>query len=102
VKSIYIDILRYVNEVTQMVKTIKVFGGEPPCAKCKAVEKTFNEAVKEMGLDAQVVHVSAMSEEADKYDILSTPAVVINDRLILSGKLPSKEEVKRILEKEVK
>ncbi len=101
-KNLYIEKLRFVNEVTQMAKTIKVFGGEPPCAKCKAVEKTFNEAVKEMGLDAQVVHVSAMSEEADKYDILSTPAVVINDRLIVSGKLPSKEEAKRILEKEIK
>jgi small redox-active disulfide protein 2 len=83
-------------------KIIKIFGGEPPCARCRAVEKGLNEAIKEMGLDAQVVHVSALSEEADKYDILSTPAVVINEKLVVKGTVPSKEELKKILEKEIK
>jgi small redox-active disulfide protein 2 len=81
---------------------IKVFGGEPPCARCKSVEKGLNEAIKEMGLDVQVIHVSALSEEADKYDILTTPAVVINEKVVVKGIVPSKEELKKILEKEIK
>jgi len=79
---------------------IKVFGGSPPCARCKSVEKGLNEAIKEMGLDAQVVPVSALSDEADKYDILTTPAVVINEKVVVKGRVPSKEELRKILEKE--
>jgi small redox-active disulfide protein 2 len=83
-------------------KVIKVFGGDPPCARCKSVEKALKEAVKEMGLDVQVVHASALSEEADKYDILTTPAVVIDEKVVVKGIVPSKEELKKILEKEIK
>jgi small redox-active disulfide protein 2 len=80
---------------------IKVFGGEPPCAKCKATERVAIAAVTELGLSAKVVHISAMSEEADKYDIMLTPAVVINEKVVLSGKVPTKEEFKMILQKEI-
>lgn len=83
-------------------KIIKIFGGEPPCARCRAVEKGLNAAIKEMGLDAQVIHVSALSEEADKYDILTTPAVVIDEKVVVKGTVPSKEELKKILEKEIR
>jgi small redox-active disulfide protein 2 len=82
-------------------QVIKIFGGEPPCAKCKATERVATAAVAELGLSAKVVHVSAMSEEADRYDIMLTPAVVINDRVVLSGKVPTKEEFKKILQKEM-
>jgi len=83
-------------------KKIIVFGGSPPCAKCKNVEKVFNEAVKEMGLDAQVVHLSALSGEADKYGIMLTPSVVINEKVVVKGRVPSKEDVKKILQEELK
>lgn len=79
-------------------KKITVFGGSPPCAKCKHVEKTFSEVVNELGLDAMVVHASALSDEADKYGIMISPAVVINEKVVLSGKVPSKEEAKKILQ----
>lgn len=83
-------------------KIIKVFGGSPPCAKCKGVEKGLNEAIKEMGLDAQVVPVSALSDEADKYDIMITPTVVINEKVVVKGRAPSKQELRKILEEEFK
>ena len=83
-------------------KKITVFGGSPPCAKCKSVEKTFNEAVKELGLDAPVVHASALSVEADQYGIMMSPAVVINEKVVLIGRVPSKEEAKKILQEEFK
>jgi len=82
-------------------QVIKIFGGEPPCAKCKATERVATAAVAELGLNAKVVHISAMSEEADRYDIMLTPAVVINDKVVLSGKVPTKEEFKKILQKEM-
>ena len=80
---------------------IKVFGGSPPCAKCKNVEKCLKEAVKELGLDAEVVAVSALSDEADRYDIMITPAVVINERVVLKGRSPPKEELKHIIQREL-
>jgi small redox-active disulfide protein 2 len=83
-------------------QVIKIFGGEPPCAKCKATERVATAAVTELGLNAKVVHISAISEEADRYDIMLTPAVVINDKVVLSGKVPTKEEFKKILQKEIK
>ena len=79
---------------------IKIFGADPPCAKCRATARVATEASKEIGLNAKVAHISALSDEADKYEILSTPAVVINDKVVLSGRVPSKEEFKNLLIKE--
>ncbi len=81
---------------------ILIFGGEPPCARCKATEKSLREAVAELKLDAEILHVSALSPEADKYDILSTPAVVINDKVVLAGKVPDKKAAVEILKREYK
>ena len=83
-----------------MVIKIWVFGGEVPCARCKATEKVVKEAASELKLDVEIAHVSALSEQADKYDILSTPAVVVNDKLLISGKVPDKETMKDLLWKE--
>jgi len=80
---------------------IKVFGGEPPCAKCKNVEKAIKEAINELNLDAEVVHVSALSDEADKYDIMITPSVVVNEKVVTRGQMLSKGEFKKILEREL-
>ncbi|MDH5810657.1 MAG: thioredoxin family protein [Candidatus Methanomethylicaceae archaeon] len=81
--------------------SIKIFGADPPCARCKATERVAVEASKELGLSVKVTHVSALSDEADKYDILSTPAVVINDKVVFSGRVPSKEEFKNLLIREL-
>ncbi len=83
-----------------MANKIWVFGGEVPCARCKATEKVVKEVASELKLDVEVVHASALSEQADKYDILSTPAVVINEKLVISGKVPDKETMKDLLRKE--
>lgn len=81
---------------------IVIFGGEPPCARCKATEKVFREAAQELKLDAEIVHTPATSPEADKYDILSTPAVVINEKIVISGRVPDKKSAIEILKKEFK
>jgi small redox-active disulfide protein 2 len=76
---------------------IKVCGSDPPCHRCKITEKIVKEAALELGLDAQVSHLSAYSAEADSYGIMLTPTIVIDGKLTLSGKVPSKGEMKRIL-----
>lgn len=83
------------------MSSIIVIGTDPPCARCRATEKLVSEVVKELGLNLEVRHISILSEEASKYDVFVTPAVVINDKVVLSGKVPSKEEIKKIIKNEL-
>ncbi len=79
---------------------IRVFGTVPPCAKCKIAEKVVREAVKELGYaDVEVTKEDALSEEAGKLGIMMTPTVLVNGKVIKVGGVPSKEEVKRAIEK---
>ncbi|MCC6013504.1 MAG: thioredoxin family protein [Candidatus Verstraetearchaeota archaeon] len=84
------------------MSVIKIFGSDPPCARCRATEKIVKEVVKELNLNVDVKHISVFSEEADKYGITTTPAVVINDKIVFSGRVPTKEEIKDIILRELK
>ncbi|MCM8777762.1 MAG: thioredoxin family protein [Candidatus Omnitrophica bacterium] len=66
------------------------------CPKCQAVEKVVKEAVEEMKIDATVSHLYDIRQFA-KYGVTITPAVVIDGKVVLAGKVPSKEEVKNII-----
>jgi small redox-active disulfide protein 2 len=73
---------------------IKVLG--TGCAKCKTLEKYTREAVAETGISAEIEKVE------DIYKIMAmgvmhTPALVINQKVVLSGRLPSVAEIKEIL-----
>lgn len=69
---------------------IKVYG--PGCAKCVAVEKLVREVVSQKSPDISVEKISDIREMM-KAGILSTPAVVIDGVLKLSGRVPSREEI---------
>ncbi len=69
---------------------IKILGSG--CAKCKKLEELAREAVNDLGAQANVVHVTDMNAIM-AYPILSTPALVINEQLKTSGRLPRKEEI---------
>ncbi len=73
---------------------IKILG--PGCAKCKQLEKEVEEVVKEMGLNVPVEKVTDM-KKIMKYPILMTPGLVINEELVVSGKVPSKAEITRYI-----
>jgi small redox-active disulfide protein 2 len=73
---------------------IKVLG--PGCANCKRLEKNVQLAVKELGIDAKVEKVTDMSAFA-QYGAMSSPALVVDEELKLTGKVPSPEEIKRYL-----
>ena len=69
---------------------IKVLG--PGCAKCQQLEKTVKEVVKELGIDAGIEEVKDIKKIME-YPILTTPGLVINEKLVVSGRVPTKSEV---------
>ena len=73
---------------------IKILG--TGCAKCHSLEKIVKEVVAELHLDATVEEVKDMKQILD-YKILMSPGLVINEKVVLSGKVPNKAEMERIL-----
>ncbi|MFH0999363.1 MAG: thioredoxin family protein [Bacteroidota bacterium] len=73
---------------------IKVLG--TGCAKCKALEKATKEAVEKTGVNATVTKVEDIVEIM-QYGIMSTPALAIDGRVIIKGRVPSIEELQQIL-----
>ena len=83
-----------------MIK-VKVFGTTPPCAKCKETEKRAKNVANKYPGKVEVTKFDALSDEGDKYDIMITPTVVINERVIAAGKLISEGELEKSIKKEL-
>lgn len=76
---------------------IKVLG--PGCANCHKMEELAKKAVNELGIDARIEKISEI-QEIMKYT-MSTPGLVVNNRLKHSGKpLPNLEKVKALIKEE--
>jgi small redox-active disulfide protein 2 len=69
---------------------IKVLGSG--CDNCKKVEAMARQAVAHLGLEAQVEKVTEHAEIM-KYPILATPGLVINEKLVSAGRIPTEAEV---------
>ena len=76
--------------------TIKVLG--PGCANCKKLEALARQAVAAAGLEAEVVKVSAM-KDIMAYDLMATPGLVIDDKLVSSGRIPTLAEIREWLKR---
>lgn len=70
--------------------TIKVLG--PGCANCQKVEAVARNAVNEMGMEAEMIKITNYAEIME-YPILSTPGLVINEKLVCAGRIPNQAEV---------
>ncbi len=70
--------------------TVKVLG--TGCPKCKTLEELARSAVAEMAIEADVQKVTDIASIMD-YDVLATPALVINETVVSSGRLPSVAEI---------
>lgn len=74
---------------------IKVLGSG--CTKCIKLEKNVKEAVKKLGIDATIQKVTSM-KDIMAYGVMSTPALVVDDVVKISGKLLNVKQILRILE----
>lgn len=70
--------------------SIKVLG--PGCENCKKVEAVAVAAVENLGAEAQVIKVTDRAK-IQEYPILATPGLVINEKLVCAGRIPSEAEV---------
>jgi small redox-active disulfide protein 2 len=70
---------------------IKVLG--PGCTKCKATVALIDTVAKEVGIDVQVTKIETMREIVG-YGVLSTPGVVIGDKVMHAGSVPSRDQVR--------
>ena len=68
------------------MKVIEVLG--PGCANCQRLEANVREAVAEAGIDAEIVHVTDYAEIAQR-GVLRTPGLVIDGRVVSTGKVPT-------------
>ncbi len=69
---------------------IKILGSG--CAKCDRLEQVTRAAVAELGLDAHFEHVREM-DQIMAYPIMTTPALVIDEQVVASGRIPGKDEL---------
>ena len=69
---------------------IKILGGG--CPRCGKLEQTTREAANTLGVEAEFIKVKNMNEIM-QYEILETPALVIDENVKSYGRIPSKEEI---------
>lgn len=69
---------------------IKILG--TGCARCKRLEQLTREALSELGVAAEVEHVTDM-DKIMAYPVMGTPALVIDEEVKVAGRMPSKDEL---------
>ena len=66
------------------------------CPKCKSLEKATREVVEQNGIDASITKVEDIVEIM-KFNIMTTPALVLDGKVVVKGRVPSMDELKLIL-----
>ena len=77
-----------------MRKVIKVLG--TGCPNCKTTTTIIDQVVNEENIDAEIIKVEDIMEIME-YNVMSTPAVVIDDKIVIKGRVPSKNELIELL-----
>ena len=75
---------------------IKILGTN--CARCRSLEKLVRMVVDETGIEARISKVEEIMDIM-QYGIMTTPALVVDGRIVLKGRVPSAKELKSILVK---
>lgn len=73
---------------------VKILG--TGCPKCKTLEQLAREVISQNGIDARVTKVDDIMEIM-KYNVMTTPALVIDEKVVVKGRVPSAEEIKQLL-----
>jgi len=77
-----------------MTKVIKILG--TGCPKCQSMTGVVKDVVSENNIDASIEKVEDIMEII-KFNVMTTPALVIDDVITIKGRVPSKDEVKALL-----
>ncbi len=77
-------------------ETVKVLG--PGCAKCNQLEANVKTALEQLGMDTAIEHVTDFSQIA-AYGVMSTPALVVDGKVVAYGKVLKVDEAVKLLEK---
>ena len=73
---------------------IKILGSG--CIKCKALEQKVREVVESNNIDANIIKVTDF-QEIMKYGVMTTPALVVDEKVIIKGRIATTEEIKNSL-----
>lgn len=76
------------------MKIIKVLG--PGCPKCKTTFQNAGEAVKQLGIEAELIKIEDI-EEMMRYNVLTTPVLMIDDVVKVKGRIAQIDEIKEFL-----
>ncbi len=77
------------------MKKIEILG--MGCSKCNQLEERAKDAVKELGIEAEVIKVQDINAITN-YGVLVTPALVVDGVVKVAGKLPKIEEIKKLIQ----
>lgn len=83
-------------EAVKTAPGVKVLGAG--CAKCMALEEAVQGALTELNMDTTIEHVTDFTQIA-AYGVMTTPALVVDGRVVSYGKVLKKEEVKELIQK---
>lgn len=75
---------------------MKIIIAGPGCPKCQVTEKNVREACSQMNILAEITHVTDF-KEIGKLGVMLTPAVLIDGKVVTSGRVPEVDEVKKSL-----
>lgn len=76
------------------MKTVKILGSG--CANCRKLESVAREAALKAGIEAEFLKVTDM-QAILAYDVMSTPGLVVDEKLVSSGRIPTQAEIQRWL-----
>ena len=82
------------NQTGELIMKIEVLGAG--CAKCRTLYEAVQTAVKEKGIDAEIIKTEDIPSIM-KYGVMSTPALVIDGKVVFSGKTASAGEIRGLL-----
>ena len=80
---------------------VRVYGSEPPCVTCKKAEEQARKVAARFPGQVTVEKHSALSPEALALQLLMTPAVAVNGKVVSQGRVPKEDELERIFRQEL-
>ncbi|MEO0123054.1 MAG: thioredoxin family protein [candidate division WOR-3 bacterium] len=92
--ALYREYLRFCGEEVEEEEAglvIKILG--PGCPSCEQLEKDVRTVVQELNIAADIQHIRDL-KEISKYGVITTPGLVINKKIVSTGKVPNKNQIK--------